>query len=569
MSSYISRLTSMPCFWAASPSSRIRSMARSRSAGSSTWPSASQNQVALFWASVVACMKPVLTTLTPKLGAISMKRWASRRFCSPLSTSTTELRVMEMDARDMPSPSSTLRNSSRRSSLSLASGSQASVGSIWSTPSSLTWRSWEAQTVEGASRVGVPSGVVLPNESMLAPIGQFSAVNIVVPSMSRSRHGDPIGSMGQRGSGSLPDLELLRGAQPPHEQLASGGIILVARAAQDARARSVHVPDRGRGDGFHVAVGDGAGDLLVLTDRILDVRAAIHGVLEPHPQQGARGGQDLREQLVAADQGQFAMEGDVGLDVALGIIDRLPLALDQLEQVLGLLVRAMGGGQLRGAALEGGAHDGQLGGAVLIQQQGPRQGAGQQLGGARAQIGAGPCPGVDDAEHLERRDRLPHRAASYAQALGQGPLPREPVAGAHALAQQQIQEAERHGAAGGTADADRSAGRAGFDLIGAEREDRAPTTFRRLRLGRGCGVHSSHRTGREAACRPQTGQPVDQSGGSCLWCSRRIGTGQAPSRTSLGRGSRDRSPRLRDHAAQPAPDQTTATHTTEIGRASC
>src|SRR5699024_5394615 len=83
--------------------------------------------------------------------------------------------------------------------------------------SSLTWRSWEAQTVEGASRVGVPSGVVLPNESMLAPIGQFSAVNIVVPSKSRSRHADPIGSMRWRGSrscalGSDPLADLGRGA---------------------------------------------------------------------------------------------------------------------------------------------------------------------------------------------------------------------------------------------------------------------------------------------------------------------------------------------------------------------
>src|SRR5699024_1161119 len=93
---------------------------------------------------------------------------------------TTELRVMEIEESVMPSPSSTRRNSSTRSSLSFASGSQASVGSIWSTPSSLTWRSWEAHTVEGASRVGVPSEVVLPNESMLAPMGQFSAVNIVV-----------------------------------------------------------------------------------------------------------------------------------------------------------------------------------------------------------------------------------------------------------------------------------------------------------------------------------------------------------------------------------------------------
>src|SRR5699024_2145556 len=106
--------------------------------------------------------------------------------------STTELRVMEIEESVRPSPSSTRRNSSTRASLSLARGSQASVGSTWSTPSSLTWRSWEAQTLEEASTMGVPSEVVLPNESMLAPIGQFSAVNIVVLSWGLRQH-YPIG----------------------------------------------------------------------------------------------------------------------------------------------------------------------------------------------------------------------------------------------------------------------------------------------------------------------------------------------------------------------------------------
>src|SRR5699024_4307459 len=95
------------------------------------------------------------------------------------------------------------RNSSTRSSLSLASGSQASVGSTWSTPSSLTWRSCEAQTLEEASTMGVPSEVVLPNESMLAPIGQFSAVNIVVPSWFIGSADDPIGKM-RIGEGAPP-----------------------------------------------------------------------------------------------------------------------------------------------------------------------------------------------------------------------------------------------------------------------------------------------------------------------------------------------------------------------------
>src|SRR5699024_9569275 len=80
---------------------------------------------------------------------------------------------------------------------------------------------------------------------------------------------------------------------------------------------------------------------------------------------------------------------------------------------------------------------------------------------------------------------------SHPQAFGQGSLPRESVTGAHALAQQQIQEAEGHGTAGWTTDADGAAGRAGLDVIGAEREDRDPTTFRLLRVGCGCSVHSS------------------------------------------------------------------------------
>src|SRR5699024_3793942 len=201
-------------------SSRPRSIARSRSAWSSTWPSSSQNQMAWACFSERACMNPVFTTVTPKLGASSMKRCASARFRCPCSTSTTELRVIEIEESVRPSPSSTRRNSSTRSSLSLARGSQASVGSTWSTPSSLTWRSWEGQMLEEASTMGVPSEVVLPNESMLAPIDQFSAVNIVVPSLNVTAPSILLDSLLPR---QLSDGPLSAGPRtsqhgpPPHE----------------------------------------------------------------------------------------------------------------------------------------------------------------------------------------------------------------------------------------------------------------------------------------------------------------------------------------------------------------
>ena len=79
-------------------------------------------------------MKPVFTMVAPKDGARSMSRWASARFCGPFSTSTTELRVMEMEEIARPSSARTARNSSTRSSDSAASGTQASVGSMWSKP---------------------------------------------------------------------------------------------------------------------------------------------------------------------------------------------------------------------------------------------------------------------------------------------------------------------------------------------------------------------------------------------------------------------------------------------------
>ena len=48
-------------------------------------------------------MKPVFTMVAPKDGARSMSRWASARFCGPFATSTTELRVMEMEEIARPS----------------------------------------------------------------------------------------------------------------------------------------------------------------------------------------------------------------------------------------------------------------------------------------------------------------------------------------------------------------------------------------------------------------------------------------------------------------------------------
>lgn len=78
----------------------------------------------------------VFTMLAPNSGAMSISRWASARLVSPCSRSMTEFRVIEMDEIFSPSSERTFLNSSSRAGESFCSGSHASVGSMWSNPSS-------------------------------------------------------------------------------------------------------------------------------------------------------------------------------------------------------------------------------------------------------------------------------------------------------------------------------------------------------------------------------------------------------------------------------------------------
>src|SRR5699024_9081000 len=94
-------------------------------------------------------------------------------------------------------------------------------------------RNWAAHTAEDASKVGVPSEVWLPKESILAPIGQVCAVNIdVLPRRGNTFHRSyRINGGGKNVSRIGPITQVVgdpiissrcgryrRTAAPPHEQ---------------------------------------------------------------------------------------------------------------------------------------------------------------------------------------------------------------------------------------------------------------------------------------------------------------------------------------------------------------
>lgn len=199
-------------------------------------------------------------------------------------------------------------------------------------------------------------------------------------------------------------------------------------------------------------VGDqGPVDRGVLAPRAFE--RALLLVAAPHPRpEGARRQalQDRRHRVVAGRHRDLAVEGQVvGEDLlrVVGGVHRREVFLD-LGQLVG---RDAGGGQRGRRRFEDAAHLEQLHQTRAPGQVGDHAEGLQQV--TRLQLGdvdARAVPGLQDAHHRQRLDRLPHRTAGEAQLDGQITLGRQPLAGLQpALADHRLDlldGALRHGA---------------------------------------------------------------------------------------------------------------------------
>jgi hypothetical protein len=238
----------------------------------------------------------------------------------------------------------------------------------------------------------------------------------------------------------------------------------------EAGAGPLHVGGHGRDGRLAVAPLDRLEDRQVLPVGGAGLAGGLDHPADPDPQQGAHAVQHVVQDHVAGGLGHPQVEADVGLDEADRVVARRAHRLQQPAQVVeGLLVAALGG-QPGHHHLEVLAGLDQVEGRPLAEQQAPLDHLRQQLGVGPLEVGAVALAHLEQAEQVQRLERLPDERPADAEGLGQAALGGDPLPGLDLPGQEVVEQPARdlHGEGLARAQVDSGeAGRHGVRIVRA------------------------------------------------------------------------------------------------------